>query len=79
MSSDSPCIDVCRFDGRTGWCVGCGRSVPEIRSWRKMQPRARQLILKDLTRRLRRLKDQGRSQADRPSAAPADLVQNHEK
>ncbi|MBU1345342.1 MAG: DUF1289 domain-containing protein [Alphaproteobacteria bacterium] len=58
MSSDSPCTDVCRFDGRTGWCVGCGRSVPEVRSWRKMPPRTRQLILRDLTRRLRRLQDQ---------------------
>ncbi|MBU1383276.1 MAG: DUF1289 domain-containing protein [Alphaproteobacteria bacterium] len=58
MSSDSPCTDVCCFDGRTGWCVGCGRSVPEVRSWRKMPPRTRQLILRELTRRLRRLEGQ---------------------
>ncbi|MFW2345983.1 MAG: DUF1289 domain-containing protein [Brevundimonas mediterranea] len=58
MSSDSPCTDVCRFDGRTGWCVGCGRSVPEVRAWRKMPPRTPQLLLRELTRRQRRLKDQ---------------------
>jgi len=56
MSSDSPCIDVCRFDGRTGWCVGCGLTAPEIRGWRKMQPRARQMILKELKRRVDRLR-----------------------
>ena len=56
LKAESPCIDVCRFDGRTGWCVGCGRTVPEIRAWRKMQPRARQVIGKDLKRRLDRLR-----------------------
>jgi predicted Fe-S protein YdhL (DUF1289 family) len=56
LKTESPCIDICRFDGRTGWCVGCGRTVPEIRTWRKMQPRARQVIGKDLKRRLDRLR-----------------------
>jgi len=64
MSSDDPCIDVCRFDGRTGWCKGCGRTVPEIRTWRKMQPRARQVLTKDLQRRLDRLRGVGKGPQD---------------
>ncbi|WP_354404479.1 DUF1289 domain-containing protein [Methylobacterium radiotolerans] len=36
MRKDDPCIGVCQWDGRTGWCLGCGRTVPEIRAWRKM-------------------------------------------
>ncbi|WP_331289082.1 MULTISPECIES: DUF1289 domain-containing protein [Methylobacteriaceae] len=27
-------MGVCQWDGRTGWCLGCGRTVPEIRAWR---------------------------------------------
>ena len=29
MKKDAPCIAVCQFDGRTGWCLGCDRTVPE--------------------------------------------------
>ncbi|OYW44969.1 MAG: DUF1289 domain-containing protein [Novosphingobium sp. 12-63-9] len=57
MSVKDPCIAVCRFDRRTGWCAGCGRSVPEIRSWRKMQPQARGAVERDLPRRMLRLAD----------------------
>ncbi len=31
----SPCISICRFDGRTGWCVACARTLPECREWKK--------------------------------------------
>ncbi|MCJ2101270.1 DUF1289 domain-containing protein [Methylobacterium sp. E-046] len=52
MTKDDPCISVCRFDGRNGWCVGCGRTVPEIRAWRKMSPYRRTGLLRELPRRL---------------------------
>lgn len=29
----SPCIDVCRMDPATGWCVGCARTLDEIAAW----------------------------------------------
>ncbi|TFI57584.1 DUF1289 domain-containing protein [Sphingomonas parva] len=29
----SPCTGLCRLDGRTGWCLGCGRSGDEIGRW----------------------------------------------
>ncbi|WP_223880524.1 DUF1289 domain-containing protein [Roseococcus microcysteis] len=31
----SPCIDVCRFDEATGWCLGCGMAKPEKKRWKK--------------------------------------------
>jgi predicted Fe-S protein YdhL (DUF1289 family) len=30
---DSPCINVCRIDPRSGLCVGCRRSLREITDW----------------------------------------------
>ena len=55
----SPCISVCRFDGRTGWCVACGRTLPECREWKKA-PRPRLLaISKALPARLAKLDTRG--------------------
>ncbi|WP_270936302.1 DUF1289 domain-containing protein [Falsiroseomonas oryzae] len=31
----SPCIDVCRHDEVTGWCLGCGMTKPEKTRWKK--------------------------------------------
>ncbi|WP_323051186.1 DUF1289 domain-containing protein, partial [Caballeronia mineralivorans] len=31
MAVKSPCIDVCAFDGKTKMCVGCFRTLEEIR------------------------------------------------
>ena len=29
----SPCISVCQIDDATGCCIGCYRSMDEIRDW----------------------------------------------
>ena len=29
----SPCINVCRMDAATGWCLGCARTIDEIAAW----------------------------------------------
>src|SRR5436305_653690 len=55
MRKDDPCISVCRFDGKTGWCLGCGRAVPEIRAWRSLTPFRRKALARELPRRLERL------------------------
>ena len=52
MKKDDPCIGVCRWDGRSGWCVGCGRTVPEIKAWRKLSPYRRSALLRKLPRRV---------------------------
>jgi predicted Fe-S protein YdhL (DUF1289 family) len=30
----SPCIDVCRYDEATGWCLGCGMSRKDRKHWK---------------------------------------------
>ncbi|NRD51359.1 DUF1289 domain-containing protein, partial [Corallococcus exiguus] len=47
-----PCISVCEFDGRTGWCLGCGRTIAEIRAWRKLTPYRRTVLVQELPRRI---------------------------
>lgn len=51
----SPCIDVCRFDGTTGWCVGCGRTLAECRAWKKAPPFRQRAIAAELPRRMAKL------------------------
>ncbi|MGH8141845.1 MAG: DUF1289 domain-containing protein, partial [Steroidobacteraceae bacterium] len=36
MAVKSPCIDVCEFDSRTGYCLGCARTLEEARKWEKL-------------------------------------------
>jgi predicted Fe-S protein YdhL (DUF1289 family) len=31
----SPCIDICRYDETTGYCLGCGMLKPEKKRWKK--------------------------------------------
>ena len=57
----SPCTDICRFDGRTGWCVACGRTLVEVRGWRKA-PRPKLLAISaELPRRLAKLEARDRN------------------
>lgn len=35
----SPCIDVCRYDEATGWCLGCGMSRKDKKHWKKEKDR----------------------------------------
>lgn len=60
----SPCIDICMFDRRTGWCVGCGRTRDECRAWKKTRPRKLKALSAQLPRRLAQLgRDSGNHQA----------------
>ena len=49
---NSPCIDICQFSRKTGWCRGCGRTRDEARRWKSIKPFAKTAILKDLARRI---------------------------
>jgi predicted Fe-S protein YdhL (DUF1289 family) len=49
--SKSPCIGVCHIDGRTGFCFGCYRSLPEVAQWHKKTDAERLAILKELPQR----------------------------
>ncbi len=56
MKSDSPCTDVCQFDTRNKWCLGCGRSVDEIKGWRKLSPYHRTTLVRELKRRMEKMR-----------------------
>ena len=49
--ADTPCINICNFDGQSGQCEGCGRTRAEIAGWRKLSPYQRRAIERDLPRR----------------------------
>lgn len=55
MTVESPCVDICRIDSRTRWCLGCGRTGEEIKTWQKMSPYRQRVALADLRRRMLRL------------------------
>lgn len=52
---DNPCASLCEFDGRTGWCHGCGRTIPETRAWRKLTPYRRTDLSRELPRWMKQL------------------------
>jgi predicted Fe-S protein YdhL (DUF1289 family) len=47
----SPCIDVCRMDEATGWCVGCLRTLDEIALWSALDDDDKRQVWRDLERR----------------------------
>lgn len=52
MSIESPCIRLCRMDGRHGLCEGCGRTLAEIGGWLSMTSAERQAVMEALPGRL---------------------------
>gem|GEM_PF-360119 len=55
MSIESPCVDICKFDDKTGFCIGCTRTRDECKSWKKMKDKHRKKIIEDRARRERKL------------------------
>ncbi len=51
-TADSPCIDVCVVDPKTGYCIGCGSTAAEISGWRAMEAAARAGVRAELDARL---------------------------
>ena len=56
--SKSPCIDVCKFSGQNNWCLGCGRTRQECQQWKSMKPYAKNILLKELPKRMFKLKNE---------------------
>jgi predicted Fe-S protein YdhL (DUF1289 family) len=48
----TPCIKVCAVSGRTGLCIGCGRTLAEIAGWGGLSEQERQRIMTELPARL---------------------------
>ncbi|BCQ55462.1 DUF1289 domain-containing protein [Burkholderia gladioli] len=55
MAVKSPCVEICRFDGKTGLCIGCLRTREEIRGWNKMTDHRRHQVINERARRQARL------------------------
>jgi uncharacterized protein len=52
MSKETPCIAVCIIDPRTSLCLGCGRTLPEIARWHRMDSAERQVVMAQLAARM---------------------------
>lgn len=48
----TPCVKVCIVDGKSGLCVGCGRTLAEIAGWGAMTEERRRAIITELPERL---------------------------
>jgi len=49
---DTPCIAVCFIDPKAKLCLGCGRSLPEIARWHKMDNSERLAVMATLRQRM---------------------------
>jgi predicted Fe-S protein YdhL (DUF1289 family) len=52
MSKETPCIAVCMMDSKTQLCFGCGRTLPEIARWHRMEHAERLAVMELLPARM---------------------------
>ncbi len=52
MSKETPCIAVCMMDPKTKLCLGCGRTLPEIARWHRMETAERLAVMEGLATRM---------------------------
>ena len=77
----TPCIKVCSMERSTGWCLGCGRTGPEIARWWNLGEAGREAVLADLPRRLAAMglppggdRDEGHRRAREQRIAAGDAI-----
>ena len=49
---ESPCVNICRMDAQNHYCIGCWRTLDEIRQWSSMSDDERHQVLDDLPNRV---------------------------
>jgi len=52
MSKETPCIAVCMMDPKTKLCFGCGRTLPEIARWHRIESAERLAVMALLPARM---------------------------
>ena len=52
QKKETPCTAVCLIDPKTSLCMGCGRTLPEIARWGRMESAERQAIMSTLRKRM---------------------------
>ncbi|AEA63067.1 DUF1289 domain-containing protein [Burkholderia gladioli] len=67
MAVKSPCVEICRFDGKTGLCIGCLRTREEIRGWNKMTDHRRHQVVNEKSQRQAKLAREAPQRDSSPS------------
>ena len=49
---ESPCVNICALDSRSGICLGCDRTIDEIARWTAMSAAERTRVMRELPTRL---------------------------
>ncbi|CAN5187936.1 hypothetical protein BH11PSE2_BH11PSE2_17630 [soil metagenome] len=44
----TPCVKVCIVDGKSGLCLGCFRTLPEIAQWGRFSDEHRAKVISEL-------------------------------
>lgn len=52
MNKETPCIAICVIDPKAKLCLGCGRTLPEIARWGRMESAERLSIMATLETRM---------------------------
>jgi predicted Fe-S protein YdhL (DUF1289 family) len=52
---ETPCIQVCTVDGKSGLCLGCFRTLAEIARWSRLEPDERARLMDELPQRRSRI------------------------
>ena len=69
MSKETPCIAVCMIDPGTSLCFGCGRTLPEIARWHRMDTAERHAVMALLAERMA---DAGFTQPEMAAGSKSD-------
>ena len=48
---NSPCKKICKIDIKSGLCLGCDRSIDEIKDWFKLNDYKKREILEKINKR----------------------------
>ncbi len=56
----TPCKKVCAVDGRSGLCLGCGRTLKEIGGWTSLSDAQREAVMAELDERMEELRALGK-------------------
>ena len=48
---ETPCVNICTLEARTGLCLGCGRTIDEIARWSSMSAAERTRVMTELPAR----------------------------
>jgi len=43
---ESPCVDVCKTDYESGYCIGCNRTIEEITNWSSFNDSQKKFLTK---------------------------------